>query len=246
MPLIRRGALDDFRAVPSAAAVASRPAMRGLRSFGTLSEASHAAPPVPLDFERSAERRGLALAGLSLRPGFLGDLFGPTNEVYFVAWAWDFSGTPPVEYPGAGASPDTCIIPIEAGQMRRFLGAGAVLFPARVVSAGLAVRIMLWESDEGVRSFGKAMVKVADAIRTSDLTNLLSMISLASGGTVAMVTAATAAALELSKVIGTILQANGDDYVDFYEGYYPVSEPWVRGEENHAGHESDIALSRFL
>jgi hypothetical protein len=246
MALIGRGALDDFSAVPRAAAIASRPGLAGLRRLGTLTEACRALPLLPLDFEPSRERRGLALAELQLRPGFLGDLFGATSEVYFVAWAWDMSGAPPVDYPGAGASPDTCIVPLEAGGVRRFLGAGAVLFPARVVSAGLAVRIMLWESDAAMRSFGRAMVEVADAIQASELTRLLSMISPATGGTVAMVAAVATAATELSRVIGAILRANGDDYVDLYEGYYPVSEPWVPGEERHGGHDSEIVLRRFV
>jgi hypothetical protein len=38
--------------------------------------------------------------------------------------------------------PQACIISLQAGDVRKFMGAGIVLFPARKVTAGLATRIM--------------------------------------------------------------------------------------------------------
>jgi hypothetical protein len=178
--------------------------------------------------------------------GFLQNLFNPTNEVYFLAWSWDPSGAPVVVYPGPTATAQTCIIPLKVGQVREFLGTGIALFPARQVTAGLATRIMLWESDQGARDFGKTMSEVVNAVKASKLNNLLSLLSLATGVTTATVSLVKDAAIELADVIGKILQANSDDYVDFYEGYYPAAEPWTTGDEMHRGNASEIVLARFV
>ena len=53
------------------------------------------------------------------------------------------------------------------------------------------------------------------------------------------------AACELEKAMGAILKANSDDYIDFYEGYYPVSDLWPSGDEKHTGCHSEITLTRL-
>ncbi|MGV8120451.1 MAG: hypothetical protein AB2L14_11875 [Candidatus Xenobiia bacterium LiM19] len=45
-----------------------------------------------------------------------------------------------------------------------------MLFPVQKITAGLAIRIMLWESDRQARNFGKAMTEVANKINASELT----------------------------------------------------------------------------
>ena len=52
-------------------------------------------------------------------------------------------------------------------------------------------------------------------------------------------------AIELASVVGKILEANDDDYVDFYEGYFPASETWTVGDETYTGHASEITLNRI-
>jgi hypothetical protein len=248
MALIQRGSFDSFSAMVVASERAKRPALAGLRTFRGIREATRAVQPAPIEFEVSTTPRGLALKSLKLTQGFEGildDLFNPTNEIYFLAWAWDLSGAPVVDYPGATGSPDRCIIPLQVGQVRQFLGAGIALFPARKVTAGLALRIMIWESDRGARDFGKTLSEVANTIKASKLNNLLSLVSLATGATTATIALIKDAAIELAYALGKILQANSDDYVDFYEGYYPAADPWTAGEEVHQGNASEIALTRL-
>ena len=230
--LITHGSLESLLSRPAAP----------LRDLGA------GAGPADYKLTQSASKRGLALKNLRLTEGFEGffrRLFDPTHAVYFVAWGWDFSGIPPFEYPGIGASPESVVIPLKVGKTREFLGAGIPLFPVRNVSGGLAVRIMLWESDKGDRDFGKKLADVSSAIKTSSLTSVLSAVSLASGVTGATVALAANAALELSSVVGTLLKANGDDYVDLYEGYYPAEQAWTPGDESHSGNSSEIVLSRL-
>jgi len=248
MALIQRGSLDNFSAKVAASRRATRPALGALRTLGALAEATRAVQPTPLEFDVSTSPRGLALKSLKLTQGFEGflqDLLDPTNEVYFLAWSWDLSGQPAVQYPGANPSAESCIIPLKVGQVREFLGAGIALFPARQITAGLALRIMIWESDQGARDFGKALSGVAEAVKGSKLNNLFSLISLAGGATTATVALIKDAAVELADVIGKVLQTMSDDYVDFYEGYYPAAEPWTGGDEAHQGNASEITLTRL-
>ncbi|WP_437779751.1 hypothetical protein [Sorangium sp. So ce1097] len=50
---------------------------------------------------------------------------------------------------------------------------------------------------------------------------------------------------QLAAAIGTVLQANSGDCVDFYEGDYPAEQPWTAGEERHEGASSAITLTRI-
>jgi hypothetical protein len=124
------------------------------------------------------------------------------------------------------------------------MGEGVILFPQRRVSAGIAVRIHIFESDKADRRFGEVLGEVVKAVEEAKLTNLLKLLALATGGAVATLTLVEEAAVELSKVIAAILKANSDDYVDFFEGYFPVSSPWGDGKR-YAGHGSEIELSLF-
>lgn len=126
------------------------------------------------------------------------------------------------------------------------MGAGIVLHPARPVSAGLAVRIQIWESDKGVRDFGKVLADVGSAVKDSELSALLSPILSGAGVTTTTIDAVKKAAAELAEIIGGILQANSNDYVDFYEGYYPVKDAWEGGNETHRGAASEIVLTRLV
>ena len=252
MSIIRHGSLADFAAAPTREVEAKFAGLRGLRTFAALPQAARVAQPIPLQFQVSQNARGMALKSLMLTKGFegfIGNLFNSTNDVYFLAWAWDFSGQPPVVYPDprttTAATRNNCLIPLKVGQVREFLGAGVVLYPAQKVTAGLALRIMLWASHEGMRDFGRTLSSIGTAISSSELTTLLSTVTAAAGVTAAIIPAATAAASKLAQTIGTLLQAESDDYVDFYEGYYPATDPWTAGDEDHTGSASDIVLTRL-
>jgi len=249
MAIIQHGSFETFSVKITATSRAAHPALNALRTIADVREATRAVQPVSLAFDVSSGPRGLALKSLKLTRGFEGflqNIFNKKNELYFLAWSWDLSGKPVVEYPGSVANASTCIIPLRVGQLREFLGAGIALFPARIVTGGLSTRIMLWESEQGARDFGKAMSEVANTIKASKLNNLLSLISLATGATAATVSLVKDAVIELADAIGMILKANSDDYVDFYEGYYPAAEPWTSGDETYQGIASEISLTRFV
>jgi hypothetical protein len=248
MALIKVGSINDFAVNVNDAAKRKKPFLKGIHTFSALNEISRDVPPDSFDLITSEEQRGVGLKSIMLNEGFEGFLekfLNPTNEIYFIAWAWDLSGQPINQYPGAGVNHQNVIIPMKVGSVREFIGQGINLFPKRQVKGGIAIRIQLWECDEKVRSFGKAMTETADAIEKSKLNNLLSLISLTTGVAGATITLIKEASIELAKVIGIILQTNGDDYVDFYEGYYASDQIWTSGNETYHGNSSVLTLDKY-
>jgi hypothetical protein len=66
-----------------------------------------------------------------------------------------------------------------------------------------------------------------------------------SGRRLSLQTSDSGAAAELSELVGVSFKANSDDYVDFYEAYYPAEESWTAGEESRSAYASDAVLSRI-
>ncbi len=246
MALIQVGAIDDFSV--SVKATAKAASLKNIRTLSALREVSREVPSDSFDFITSREKRGVALKKLELTRGFEGFLqgvFDPTNEVFFVAWSWDLSGHPIYQYPGTLVDPADVIIPLKVGRVKDFIGEGVNLFPKRKVKGGISIRIKVWESDQKTRNFGKAMADTAEAIKKSRLSNLLSLISLSTGISGATITLIKEASLELAAVIGTILQANGDDYVDLFEGYYPADLIWQTQQDTYQGNSSIVTLNKY-
>ncbi|HHE32817.1 MAG TPA: hypothetical protein ENL07_09415 [Chlorobaculum parvum] len=247
MALIQTGAIDRFAVTAKKQAIESFTPLKGISTFSELSELSRTSTPKSFEYTQSPEPRGLALKNIKLTEGFngfLGNVFSSKNNVYFVAWAWDLSGEPICQYPGADADPNSVIIPMRVGKVREFIGEGINLFPKRTITGGMAIRIQLWESDEETRKFGKAMTETAEAINNSSLSSLISAIALAgpSAGALTLIKNAT---VKLGNDIGTILKSNGDDYVDFFEGYYPSDKVWTAEHEAHSGNSSVITLAKY-
>jgi len=272
MALIQRGSFEDFSVIAveptedflkrgfrrGETSVSSesdtiqevRSALNRFRAVREVREAARAYQPVSFKYPVSAEPRGLALKSLTINKGFEGflqNVFNPINEVYLIAWCWDLSGGPVYLYPQPGDNPSKYIIPMKAGEKREFIGEGALLFPARTITSGLAVRIMLYESDSDVRKFGETLSKVANAISASQLSKLLFKLGTSTATPqLQMLGATIEASAQLAGIIGKILEKNDDDYVDFFEGYYSVSESWTSGEETYRGIASEITLTRLI
>lgn len=221
--------------------------LKGITTVGDMMEVSGDIPKEIFHFAKSDQPRGLALKSIELTKNFdtfLRGIINPANEIYFIAWAWDLSGEAVYQYPGTGFDPQEMIFKIKAGNVREFIGQGINLFPKREVTAGMAIRIQLWESDEKSRKFGEVLQSVTDSIQKSNLNNLLSLIAL-TGAPGATITLIKDAALELSNIVGTILKANSNDYVDFFEGYYAADQDWNTGEDIYSGNASVLALNKY-
>lgn len=253
MALVTTGSFDDFSVVPAKGPGAD-PDVRIIESFSMLAEAARTTPAASLQFGTSPEPRGLTLKRLHLMAGFQGlikRVFNADSDIYFLAWGWDLSGeaiqgnSPIFFYPGAISGADSTLIPMRDDEEREFLGAGTILYPQRVITAGLALRLQIWESRKGQRDFGETLQKVAGEIQGSKLNGILTMATLATGVSGATVALVKEASLELAQLVGAILKARSDDYVDFYEGYFPSTEAWAPAEQTWKAHSTEIVLARI-
>jgi hypothetical protein len=244
MSLFREGSFHDFSFEP-AQQFRGEPEVENLAVLASRPEIT------PSDRFRptaSAEYRGLSLSSLLLRREFqslIPRLLNKTAKVYFLSWAWDLSGEAPFVYPGANAGPTSCLIPVRAGEVREFLGEGTLLFPAQIVHGGISLRIQLWKSRRGTRDFGTTLVTVANTLRESHLSELLTLISPITGMTTAQLALLEAAGLEVADAIGKILSERSDKYVDFYEGYFESAKAWAPATAAYSGVSSQIVLSRL-
>lgn len=243
MALVTTGSLTDFSVLPADATAEEADSFAVLAAPRPAEETSQAFKAAV-----SAEPRGLALRSLRLDrafQSFITRLLDKTSDVYFLAWAWDLSGEPPFVYPGSGAGPESCLIPLRGDETREFLGEGALLSPERLITGGVALRLQVWESRGKTRDFGEAMVEVADIVRQSHLTELLTVLSAATGLTTAALAGVQAAAVELTTLVGSVLADRSDKYVDYYEGYFSASKPWEPTDESYAGVGSQIMIRRI-
>lgn len=175
-------------------------------------------PPRALD--ESARPVSLYLRELTLNESFDFALFGEaTNELYVLAICWDLSGKPPVVFPPEQLKDlAKSEYRMEKGDTLRFVGDGLQLWPSTKVVGGLYVRVVIMENDDDVREIGKQVERVRAGVESSGLATAL--IGLASASTGATLAAVAAAANQLTKLVADILQKNGDDLVDVFDGAY--------------------------
>lgn len=248
MALIKVGSINSFAVTAKKVVETEKSFLDGVKTFADLSEISRDIAPNSFELITSTDQRGIGIKSIKLTSefeSFLGKIFHPTHEVYFVAWAWDLSGKPVTLYPGLGVEAKDVLIPLKVGKVREFIGSGINLFPKRKITGGIAVRINLWESDQGVRTFGEAMSDTAEEIQKSKLNNLISLIQLGTGIGGVSIAMIKEASIELAKIIGTILRCNGDDYVDFFEGYYPADGNWLQSNESYSGNSSELMITKY-
>jgi hypothetical protein len=141
MALIKVGSINSFAVTAKESVIEKKKFLGSIRTFADLSEVSRDIAPNSFDLITSSDQRGLAIKSITLTEGFEGFLLNlfasTTNEVYFVAWAWDLSGEMINQYPGAKVEAKDVLIPLKVGKVREFIGSGINLFPKRVVKGVL-------------------------------------------------------------------------------------------------------------
>ena len=238
MALIKNGSINDF----SVGTIVPQKRYEDINTFAALDQVSVNAPDFKLI--TSNDQRGIGLKSIFLKENFDGFLDG-VNELYFMAYAYDLSGRPVVQFPMEGVPPSDVLIPIRAGKIRQFIGEGISLFPKSLVTGGVALKIHIFESDADIRRFGEILSSIAARVQESQLNSVLALISMATGITGVTIDLIKNAALELTKVIGATLQSNTDDYVDGFEGYYASDQQWIIGDDMYAGNATAITLEKY-
>ena len=233
MALLQRGSPDDL----------VRAVRRGPVVLGADEDSASGV------FAVSNNSRGVSLKSIKLTKdfGFFAGLFNPEVKIYFIAWSWDFSGGPIIQYPPAqlGFSPESLVLTLRAQEERSFLGTGVLLFPPRKVTAGINLCINLWQSTQDVRAIGTTLGSVAQTIQSSTLNHVLSTIAIASATPAAAVALATNASLELTNTLGTVLKTSNDQHLDLFQGTYDVTQAWTAGDDLNQGHGTEIVLTRL-
>lgn len=174
-----------------------------------------------MELVRSKQAWALYLKRLTLHrgfEGFLSGIFNKTNEIYFVTFAWDYSGRKPKVFPYTTLEPSEYVLKMKKGQSREFVGDGVALWPARRVSGALNVLIMVYESDREVQRSGEVIQTIHETVDKSTLTDLVSAI--AANPAVATARAISGAVKDLVETVGKIMKKNKNDVVELFEGSY--------------------------
>lgn len=196
-----------------------------------------------LSLAHSAEKWSLYLKSISLYKsfeGFIANLFNPTNDIYFLAILWDYSGEQPIVYPPKEAQKQGFFIPMRAKTTRQFIGDGVNLWPSRTTVGALNVAIFICESDLDARGLGQALASIHDSVKGSKLVSLIA--SITADPTAALVTAIGSAVIELEGVFADILKCNKDDRVDLFQGSFGTERPQVTKVESVGDDRAGIEL----
>jgi hypothetical protein len=241
VPLLSRGAFERFEATPSGPA-ADEYGLTGRQPFAVLREVTRELQPVPLKLAGTAEERPVLLGELKLTMGsrvMLRRIADPGTPLHILGWSWDLSGDPPLVAPGPDADLSRWRAPLTDGE-RRLVDGPLELVPPRRVVGCQSVRIILWQSDQGADP-AAVTAEVRAALRHSRLACLLDTLAAGAPTTTMTAVCVREAAGELGREIAPVLRALCSDYVDFFEGFYPVVDDTVRFD-HFAGFHSELSL----
>ncbi|HBF87427.1 MAG TPA: hypothetical protein DDX39_02205 [Bacteroidales bacterium] len=179
-----------------------------------------------VSYEKSDAKWSLYLKDITLKQNFDGllpQIFNPNNEIYLYVICWDYSGNAPIIYPLNDIDPASLIIRIKKNKVHKFNGDGVLLWPRSYVHGALHINITLIEDDKDIVKRGETLMEISKAINKSKLFELTSAIS-SNPATITGVAVAKAIT-EISRVIGSIMSKNKNDYINLFQGCF--------GVENH-------------
>lgn len=251
MAVIRVGNFEDIgvrAGVAASVKAASKSGGRALRtprsmSLGAAKDLRAEINVKGMELVRSKEAWALYLKRLTLRrgfEGFLSGLFNKTNEIYFVAFAWDYSGRKPKVFPYTTLEPSEYVLKMKKGQTREFVGDGVALWPARRVSGALNLILMVYESDREVQRSGEVLQTIHETVDKSTLTDLVSAI--AANPAIATARAISGAVKDLVETVGKIMKKNKNDVVELFEGSYGTHLVQVSRREQYETDAAGVVL----
>jgi hypothetical protein len=134
-------------------------------------------------------------------------------------------------------------ISVKVGQTYKWtLGGGAPIYGPRVIEGGLAVSIIVSDSEAAVRRWGTVLSKVSDAFDSKpDLMSLVAGLANPGGFT------AQAAFEVLGRavgVVGEVLELQPDKRIGAYSGLFSAKGSW-KGKLSQAQNGASITLSEM-
>ena len=173
--------------------------------------------------------RGLTIRRLTLNKNYDGRIsawFGGENEIYFIASSIMFGEEKPFVFPNTEAGGQQAVMELKRGETFEFdLGAGAPLFPERELTSGPAIAIWVMESDGDRRKAGEKMKAAAEAVENDgSIAEILGKAIKNPGAFTAQ--QVLGAVGEVAKVVGTVLEKDGDEQVGLFSAYFPMRSSW--------------------
>lgn len=177
--------------------------------------------------------RGLALKSLTLKhahSGFFEQLFHHHNSkwIYFVSVAFDFSKKPqPVLWPTAGNDADKYAIQMREGETHEWgLGAGAPIYPKHAAEGGLAVAILVAQSEKEKREIAQVVYDISSKLASGGDV-LAAVEALATNPAGITLAVALPAIGQVVKFVSGKLKDAGDDNLGAFIGLFPPEADWT-------------------
>jgi hypothetical protein len=195
---------------------------------GEVSERSKGFGGDEIEFPKSYQPRGLALRSLTVTgnwDGLWGWLKG-REQIYFITVAVDLSGTPPTVMPPKELQKNL-IHEVHPGETISFtLGEGAPIFFPRTVVGGLAVFILIAESDGDLRHVGETMKKVHDDLTKNEGSVMDKLLKLIRNPAKTLADEVLIAASAAMAPIATVLSETSDENVGVVQGLFKANSDW--------------------
>jgi hypothetical protein len=224
VPLISSGAYDRFSAIAGGPA-ADEYGLDSVQPFAVLREVTRPLQPVPLTFARTATPAGLDLADVRLERQCRVMMRRTTESelpMHVLAWWWDLGGGGP-HVVGARDEAEEKQWSLELdADGTRYCHADLPIVPPRELVAGAAVRVVLWQTTPAVPA-AQVTEEVEEAMRHTKLNGVLDLLRGLPGTSMHTVGLVREAAAALGGEIAPVLRGLCTDYLDFYEGLFPVA-----------------------
>lgn len=180
---------------------------------------------MPLSFAVTAAPVGLGLADVHLTRQcrvMMRRIADPELPLHVLAWWWDLGGgVPQVVGARDGSEEQRWSLKVDANGTRSSV-ADLQLVPPRELVGGVALRVILWQTTPAVAA-AKVTEEVEEAMRHTKLNGVLDLLRGLSGTSMHTVSLVREAAAALGGEIAPVLRGLCTDYLDFYEGLYPVA-----------------------
>jgi hypothetical protein len=208
--------------------------------------------PIPgeIDFAPT-KKRGLTLRELTLLRShdprnFWGWLLHKpnrrVNEIFLVSIALDLNSPKPFVWPPEAVTADQAWVELREGETKTFnLGAGVPIFPPAELQSGIALAILIGESEEKER---RAAQHVHDAVQKLNSDGDVLKFLAAAIASPATITAAAAlgALVKAVDIVSGELAKNHDDNLGAYMAFFPATGKWKKENLEDGNADTRIRL----
>jgi hypothetical protein len=193
--------------------------------------------------EEPAPTRGLALLSLKLKrshEGWFSRLFRDNpDEIFIVSIGLDLSGEKPFVWPQDQGNADKAWVKVSEGETHEFkLGDGYPIYLPRQIVGGLALSVLLAESDSKERAWWKHVNDAVSALN-SDAKLIAFVAAAATNPASITVAGGLAAAVKATEIVSKVLSENGNDNVGAFQAILPASGDW---DDKLAEDQPDVSI----